>query len=329
MNDVLLSVVIPIYKVEQYLTRCVDSVLAQDIGSMELILVDDGSPDGCGAICDRYAEEFPSINVIHKKNGGLSDARNAGIRVARGKYIAFIDSDDYILPGMFSTMCAMMEQYNADISVCGFNDVINDEVYSRREYQNRVYSSADALCAMLYHKDFWVSAWNKIYRKELFHDLAYPVGRLYEDFFLTPRLMDVSRCVCVSDNVFYQYCIRSDSIMGKSAEKISPDLIFNTDDNLKYFSSRKNKYLKNQLNQICAGLICHLYESSRQVFLENEPNKNRDFIIEMKRFVKENIVEIISNPFIAKRVRFVLIASVFSFHTTQKAMMFHAKRSIM
>ena len=115
----LISVIVPIYKVEAYLRRGIDSILAQDYPNIEVILVDDGSPDNCGKICDEYAKKDKRIRVIHKPNGGLSSARNAGLDVAKGKYISFIDSDDSILPYMYSTMIKVIENNNLDIVTCG------------------------------------------------------------------------------------------------------------------------------------------------------------------------------------------------------------------
>ena len=170
-KNIRISVVVPIYKVEKYIHKCIQSILAQTYKNLEIILVDDGSPDRCGAICDSYAKEDPRIKVIHKQNGGLSDARNAGIDAAEGGFIGFVDSDDYIAPQMYEQLIKQLVKYNADIAVC--------KSISVKENQEAVFTDSDtvrvyednAARAMIYDNDFTVNAWNKLYRSKLFNNI--------------------------------------------------------------------------------------------------------------------------------------------------------------
>lgn len=320
MNKLKISVIVPIYKVEQYLERCIQSILCQDIQNMEIILVDDGSPDKCGSICDQYAKEYENIKVIHKVNGGLSDARNAGIKEARGEYISCIDSDDYIEGQMLSELCELLDSTKADIAVSGINTVVNDRIVHTDKYEFKIYEAKDAICAMLYEKKFWVAAWNKIYRKELFEDYLYPKGRLYEDYYLTPRLMHRANKVVVSDKVYYQYCIREDSIMGMSDDKLSEDIIYNSVENINFFEERRDKYTRKQYDQIIAGIVDHLYSCSRQVFLEKDKKKYREYIKIYKCSVRKIFTTILINQYIPIKKKGLLLLSMCSFSFLQKIM---------
>lgn len=134
MQD-LISVIVPVYKVEKYLKRCVDSILAQTYPCLEVILVDDGSPDGCPAICDEYAREDRRVRVIHKENGGLSDARNAGIDAAKGKFLGFVDSDDYVHPRFYELLLQALKEEGADIAGCDVKKVCKTEKIEEKEQQ--------------------------------------------------------------------------------------------------------------------------------------------------------------------------------------------------
>ena len=154
MQD-LISVIVPVYKVEKYLKRCVDSILAQTYPCLEVILVDDGSPDGCPAICDEYAREDRRVRVIHKENGGLSDARNAGIDAAKGKFLGFVDSDDYVHPRFYELLLQALKEEGADIAGCDVKKVCKTEKIEEKEQQpiqRTVYSGERQRQICMMHK---------------------------------------------------------------------------------------------------------------------------------------------------------------------------------
>ena len=163
------SVIVPIFKVESYLRTCVESITAQTYRELEIILVDDGSPDGCPALCEELAREDPRIKVIHKENGGLSDARNAGLDIATGDYIGFVDSDDAVEPDMFEVLVGLLEEHEADISCCRYIRVWEDgrEEPVGDDRQVHVYTGTEALKEYLYGKTMDPFVWNKLYRAEL------------------------------------------------------------------------------------------------------------------------------------------------------------------
>ena len=163
-----ISIIVPVYKVEKYLDTCVRSILEQTFADFELILVDDGSPDRCGALCDAYAAEDERIIVIHKENGGLSSARNAGIEAARGNYIGFVDSDDSIAPDMYHFLYENMKKEQADLSMCGLFDVYAGREPKRLPEYYRVMGPEEAVEMVLKAETASVSAVNKLYKKEIF-----------------------------------------------------------------------------------------------------------------------------------------------------------------
>lgn len=190
----MISIIIPVYNVEQYLARCIDSVLAQSYTDLEIILVDDGSPDGCGAICDAYAEKDSRIKVIHQKNRGLSGARNAGLEIATGEQVAFLDSDDYVDATMYEQLLTVMNQTDADIAECGYRWVKPTETYDRENTGTvDVYTNLEALDKLYFGDQMFgglsIVAWNKLYRRHLLTGLRFAQGLNFEDVDFTPRAL--------------------------------------------------------------------------------------------------------------------------------------------
>ena len=211
-----ISVIVPVYNVERYLTRCIDSILAQTYQNFELILVDDGSTDGSGTLCDSYMKKDSRIKVIHKKNGGLSDARNSGIDAAEGEFLSFIDSDDWVRPDFLNILHGNAVQYGADASVVNLHKEYDD---GRIEKLNRVSEellSREEALQNLYRIGIYINvACNKLYKSALFSDIRYPVGKLHEDGFTTYKLLYKANRVYYSNADLYCYYQRSGSIMNQ------------------------------------------------------------------------------------------------------------------
>lgn len=211
----LISVIVPVYNVEAYLSRCVDSILAQTYKNLEIILVDDGSTDNCGNLCDEYAQRDPRIRVIHKTNGGLSSARNAGIDVAAGEYLGFVDSDDWISAEMYETLYSLIEKYKVSLAFGGRFDYssrshvetiglcpLKEEVISGEEVVRRIFTW-DQLDS---------AAWDKLYHRDLFADIRYPIGLIGEDVPTTYRLAMKAEKAVACPLPFYHYFHREGSI---------------------------------------------------------------------------------------------------------------------
>ncbi len=215
-DNPLISVIVPIYKVEAYLDRCVESIVNQTYRNLEIILVDDGSPDKCPEMCDQWAEKDPRIRVIHKQNGGLSDARNAGMDSAKGEYIAFIDSDDLVDIHYIAFLYQAIMEYDADISACEVCEFPDGEFAANTEAvmpEVQLATSKDAIGGLLKGCNFRAVAWNKLYRREVLENIRFEVGRLHEDEFFSFRVYDMAEKLTFIDVPLYYYRQRAASIM--------------------------------------------------------------------------------------------------------------------
>lgn len=216
-NIPLISIIVPIYNVEQYLPKCIDSILNQTYHNLEVWLVDDGSPDRCGEICDEYAQKDARIKVIHKKNGGLSDARNVALDVMTGEYVVCVDSDDYITPTHIEGLYHLIEKYGAEVAVnnsCNFLEGTTPHPAKKAENDIVFDSGLKAVEAMFYQELYDTCAWGKMYKANLFDGIRYPKGLLFEDLPTTYRLLLKASKVVFNDEQSYFYLLRSNSIEG-------------------------------------------------------------------------------------------------------------------
>ncbi len=220
MNKPLISVIVPIYNVEKYLERAVSSLTTQTYDNLEIILVDDGSPDSCPALCDELAKLDNRIKVVHKENGGLSSARNAGINIAKGEYLSFIDGDDYVSSDMYELLYRAISENNADIAICGINWVNEDGT----KYENvcpspiidEVFDKATAFRKLVPANSFYyVTACNKLYKKELFSNVLFPEGKINEDEYTVHHFFNNSNKIVSIKEELYFYVQRENSIMHK------------------------------------------------------------------------------------------------------------------
>lgn len=239
----MVSVIIPIYNVEKYLEECVESVLCQTYQNLEVILVDDGSPDGCGAICEEYAQKDKRVRVIHKENGGLSDARNAGLDVCRGDYIVFVDSDDCIHPQMIERLYNLLMKYQADMAICSFQDIEENEMplYAKYDAQGKEYCfEKENIMNQLQSRNLLtVVAWNKIYKARLFENIRYPKGYIHEDEFVIHKLLHLCTRTVYTEEKLYYYRKRGDSIMGNISPKKIQDIYLAYEDRISFLEEKQ------------------------------------------------------------------------------------------
>ncbi len=250
----LISVIIPIYKVEKYLRRSIESVLNQTYRNLDIILVDDGSPDHCGQICDYYAKTQARVRVIHKENGGLSDARNAGLAVAGGDYIAFLDSDDYYSPYFIEILYQQIVNTGAEVAVCSYEvtqelepedgpDFQRDlKQYQMGRFHPHVYdrkrmllNQYDAICQ---DATYFIVAWNKLYKASLFRKVRFPKGKIHEDEATTYRIFDQIEKGVYLRMPLYAYYQMEDSITRKSFSKKRLDWLDALDDRIAFFEEK-------------------------------------------------------------------------------------------
>lgn len=217
MEQPLVSIIVPVYKVEKYLDRCVDSLVRQTYQRLQIVLVDDGSPDGCPHLCNEWGGKDARITVVHRPNGGLSAARNTGIDHASGEYVAFVDSDDYVDPAYVQAMVEAAQSHDADLVVSGF--VSNRPgLVGQNVVPSGVYSGKDLLVQAIHaHQVPYVVAWDKLYRFALVDAIRFPEGKIHEDEYTFYRFFAAAKTVAVIDRPLYHYELNGDSIMGNLA----------------------------------------------------------------------------------------------------------------
>lgn len=301
-----ISVIVPVYKVEKYIHRCVDSILGQTYEDFELILVDDGSPDNCGPICDEYAAKDSRIVVIHQENGGLSAARNAGLdwifAHSDSQWLTFIDSDDWVHQSFLSVLMDGVMRFNVNVSICGVQRVASMAT-SEIEWKDTHCSDTEVLYSQ---NEFSMIACAKLYNRKAFEEIRFPVGKLHEDIYTTYKLLFLYPTVAVSDCPLYYYWQNPDSITHKRWSKKRLDEILAIEEQLLYFQQRnlvvaEKRAIKAYL-YILAKQIKETQSDSAFYYSKRLKEKLRRAIVQYKRVlpirVSKNAYELeIAYPF--------------------------------
>ena len=296
-----ISTIVPIYKVEAYLNRCIDSVLSQTFTDFELILVDDGSPDNCGKICDEYAKKDNRIRVIHKENGGLSSARNAGIDWAMensdSDWLCFIDSDDWIDPHYLEYLYRAAIDNNVEISVC---NVLEAESHNITPETYEYSATAIDWKAIYVENNVWATvAWNKLYKKCVFNGNRYPVGKIHEDEFLTYKLLyNVKKVAWVKAKLYF-YFRRNDSITLSEYSLKKLDRIDAFREQVEFFKDIDHEIYKKAISFLLRDYVYNLknlrpLKEHRNIYLEVQ----RDNKQALKEYGKVLGINIFNNPYL-------------------------------
>jgi glycosyltransferase involved in cell wall biosynthesis len=304
-----ISIIVPVYGVEKYLDKCVKSILNQTFKDFELILVDDGSPDNCGAMCDAYAEIDDRIVVVHKENGGLSAARNAGIEIARGRYLGFVDSDDYIETDMYELLYTNLKKEAADLSIVGLFDLYAGKEPEIKKHEYIVTDMLGAAKIILEGKLVSVNAYNKLYKKEIFEHVRYPEGRITEDAAVILKVLEQTTKVVIDTNQKYYYYHRENSISSNHFSKKDLDTIKAWEDNEKHV-------LENypELKDLVHTRVCWAYFIVLDKMMNSQIEKE-DLVTqkEIIRFLRKNSLFVLKNQYFTKQRKIAMIA--LSIHT--------------
>lgn len=261
-----ISVIIPVYNVENYLMRCLESVISQSFKDFEIILVDDGSTDSSGQVCDRVSHSDSRIKVIHKRNGGLSSARNTGLDIANGEYVTFIDSDDWILSDAFEYLLSVIEKTQSDVVSADYAFTEGDVVYANSDYKEIVIEGTDNILKFyleqdILHKKNDFPVWIKLYRKDLFNDIRFPNGKIYEDTITNYKILSKCKRYVKSTRIIYAYYQRPQSITKSRLTIKNFDLIDVSKEMLKL--SVNNPELKD----LCQRKIAMAYFSLLSIYI--------------------------------------------------------------
>lgn len=313
MEADLITVVVPVYNVEKCLGRCIDSIIKQTYNNIEIILVDDGSTDSSGKICDSYSNQDNRIKVIHKQNGGLSDARNKGIDIAKGKYITFVDSDDFIALDMISFLYESIKKNNADISTCsGIMFWDGDELKVYNENTEQVYDGKEALEKYLYQKKITNSAWGKLYNISLFKKIRYPNGKLCEDLGTTYMLLGEANKVVINTCKKYYYYQRENSIMHKNVDDRRMITMEFSDDIIDYVSNNYPTLVMAAKNKKFSEAVYLL----KDIRICKENKKYIDFLFEI---IRNNRREVLKDKKSKYSNRIYALCSYFGKHVVKTA----------
>ena len=305
MNKII-SIIIPVYNVEQYLEACMKSILNQTYQHIEVILVDDGATDSSGKMCDYYATVDKRVKVIHKKNGGLSDARNKGISQASGEYIMFVDSDDIVSPDFVEYLWNLLEYTSADIAICDpVHCYPGKSCNFEPETLRKVFKPEEAIVEMLYQKSFLVAAWGKLYKKECFKDIFFPYGMLFEDSAIMYKVFDKTQKIVYGNAKLYGYMHRDGSITTKTFSKKDCDILIICDQLTEYMSSRSKK-LQNAACSYQAAAAFRIYMNApRNGMFESEIKKSQQLL-------KVNRKLLMQDPYIRKKLKMALLLYTFA-----------------
>lgn len=271
----MISVIIPVYNVERYLKRCLNSVINQTYRSLEIILIDDGSTDSSGKICDEYSSLDKRIVVIHKENNGLSSARNKGLGIAKGEYIGFVDSDDFIHPQMYEILYKAIVEEQLDMVSCKTQDTVSEnvnleqydevkelknmEIVSKKKILNNFHNE--------YYEKIWMTAMHKLYRRNIFDDIRFMEGKIYEDEFSFHHIIDKCTNVGIMQTVLYYYYLSPNSITRSKFTKNRFDIIDATYDRFNFFLKKEISSEVNYWGTKCIGQVIEMWH---KVYFEEQ-----------------------------------------------------------
>ncbi|MGN1041637.1 MAG: glycosyltransferase family 2 protein [Acutalibacteraceae bacterium] len=318
-----ISIVVPVYNRENRLKKCVDSILNQTFKDFELILVDDGSRDSSGKICDDYAEKDTRVRVIHQENKGVSDARNAGIKCAVGEYIGFVDSDDYIDEKMYEILYSLMLEHNADITVCGVREKwLNNEILASKKGNLLVLNNQEAIRFLFIGKYLTLYASNKLYKKTFFDKVKYPSGKIYEDTVATPKIFALADKIVYTSESLYNYVRSPGSITTSEFSPKDMDIIEAGKNVLEFAKKEFPELIKEAEYRY---FWSYMYVIDRMItggisFDDNNYTQLVDFL-------RKNKLKILSNPYFSIKRKLGLVILMISKKVYRKIVLKNNKQA--
>ena len=308
----MVSVIIPVYKVEKYLDRCVESVCNQTYKDIEIILVDDGGIDKCPQKCDEWRKKDQRIKVIHQKNMGLSEARNRGLESSCGEYVIYVDSDDYIENDMIEILMTLIVKYDADIAISTYRLSQNEDFKSFRLSGNVMVENAERANKIIFENGLW-QAWAKLIKRDIALKCKFLKDLIYEDYENTPRLLLMSEKVVFSMDGRYVYTVRDDGIMGKRKKITNDDFVAITSQSIElYEASNYSESCKQYMYAFLFKQLIYNYNN----MLKGTNNSNNSFALKTKKLLKEKKYIWIKCDLISKkrRVAYFLILGMSFFY---------------
>ena len=294
-----ISIIVPVYKVEKYLRKCVDSILCQSFSDFELILVDDGSPDNCPAICDEYANIDERIIVIHQENRGLSASRNAGLQIAKGKYICFVDSDDILHPQYCAILIKGIQKNDCLLCACNvqrFSEILEPtEIFKENDCVYTTYNFEEFLIMQM-SQTKEMGVWNRIYSRSIFDSIHFTEGKLHEDIIFAADLLDSNIAnIALIELPLYYYRQRHDSIVSSQSvnRRCSPDRVFAGS----YLYSKAKEHNFEHLDKCFQYALSHPWSFVDPIYVSKKFKTNRTFMKALRLLMQQNKSSVLSNPY--------------------------------
>lgn len=316
-----ISIIVPVFNVEKHLKKCLDSIINQAFQNFELILIDDGSTDSSGEICDEYKLKDKRIKVIHQENAGLSAARNTGIDASTAEYIGFVDGDDYISYNMYEFLHNCLIENNADVAVCGlYNCFKNKKVPQYKKKGFYLLDNVSALKMALEGVVFSMHAVNKLYKRDLFKKNRFPEGKLSEDAFIIPKILFESKKVVVKTLPLYYYVHHSGTITTSNYKKKDLDVVNAYFNNLKFVEENCPELKKQAEFRL---LWAFMYVFDKMILTENLQKEDLKKYVEIEKLLKKNMMKILFNPYFSNVRKIGMSVLYFSEKSYKKLVIRH------
>jgi glycosyltransferase involved in cell wall biosynthesis len=288
-----ISIIIPVYNLEQYIKRCLDSILTQTFQDFEVIIVNDGSTDNSGSICDEYAQRDNRVRVIHMENGGLSAARNEGIKIAKGEFLGFVDSDDYIEKDMYKVLYTLCHDTNSDISICKFSREVNGKLISEQKEVSIVEMDNDEAMRQLFKGVLYrFSVCNKLFKKTCFEHIKFPEGRIHEDLATTYKVFANASKSVYTNYEGYVYVKRVESILTSKFNGKRLDAFIGWNEILSFMCRNYPHLSKEFISCFAYGCVDNIHYILNQV--ENR-NLKEEYLSVIQQLVRKFYVKIMLN----------------------------------
>ncbi|SES09940.1 glycosyltransferase [Salipaludibacillus aurantiacus] len=297
-----ISIIVPVYKVEPYIRKCINSILDQTFTEFELILINDGSPDNCGKICDEYSKSDERIKVVHKKNGGLSSARNAGLEIAQGDYVGFVDSDDWIEPGMYELLYKMCKENKCEIGNCSSIVHYKTKTLVNGGHSLLIHNKSEAMRAMLESELYDEVVWTKLIKREILENIRFKEGIIHEDTDFTYQVINKSNQVCTIGEPLYHYIKRENSTMDLAKKNIRIDSVIIYDEMYKFI----DLYYNELRHLVAYKLANNAMRILNLIILNNREREFKEEYYTVTKILNHYYTQIIQLKNLPYKVKFIL-----------------------
>ncbi|WP_164667396.1 glycosyltransferase family 2 protein [Virgibacillus doumboii] len=307
-----ISIIVPVYNSSPYIKKCLDSILTQTFKNFELIVVNDGSTDHSGDICNQYAQKDNRVRVVHKKNGGVASARNTGLEMAKGEYVSFVDGDDWIYEDMYLILYELCKKTKSDISICSNDREVNGEVIRvEREEFIKEMDNIEAMKQLFTAKYYRFAVWGKLYRKRCFNNIRYPEDRRLDDLPTTYKIFAKANKVVYTNYSGYIYLLRENSIITSSYNEKKLDVFLGWDEIITFMSKNYPQLSEEYISCFVYYSMDHVYAILNQV---SDPAKRKKYLLFIQKYIRKYYKQISKNPRLSMKYKYLTALIKFDAH---------------